>query len=183
MKTAMCLTLVIVLLICAGSVVSDAGKYMPEIHEDDYLYGEYHYSPEDIKLLARLIFNEAYAVKPLDTPNGIITREYQMRCVAWCVLNRHDIEYGGETTIQGVVQADGQFAAHTWYDESYESVKTECEEIAKSVLYDWSMERFGYGGRTLPKEYIFFSGDGENNWFRDRDGNLYDWSLNYATES
>lgn len=82
---------------------------------------------------------------------------------------------GGD--IEYVLTFPGQFVG---YDED-NPVTTECKKIAADVLARWAAEKAGIEdvGRVLPKEYTYFTGDGERNYFTDewKGGNTWDWSL------
>lgn len=117
------------------------------------------YSEEDVHEIAAVIHGEA---------NG---RDWtQKAAVAWCVLNRADA--WGES-IHEVVNESG----------SFRKAKPETEDviIARDVLNRWSSEKRGFedSGRVLPREYKFFSGNGEVNRFREELDSTehYDWSL------
>ena len=55
------------------------------------------------------------------------------------------------------------------------------EELALDVIERWLDEKDGKTdtGRVLPREYLFFTGDGEHNHFRTEwdGGQVWDWSL------
>ena len=57
----------------------------------------------------------------------------------------------------------------------------ELEELALDVIERWLDEKDGETevGRVLPREYLFFTGDGEHNHFRTEwdGGQVWDWSL------
>ena len=57
----------------------------------------------------------------------------------------------------------------------------ELEELALDVIERWLDEKDGKAdtGRVLPREYLFFTGDGEHNHFRTEwdGGQVWDWSL------
>ena len=117
--------------------------------------------PYIVDLLARTIYAEA---------RGCSTME--QAAVAWCVLNRVDAGYGD---IEAVLTAPHQFA--TWSGE----IGQEQLDIATDVLIRWEREKAGESdvGRVLPCEYVWFTGDGVRNYFRDAyEGDEYwDWGL------
>ena len=87
----------------------------------------------------------------------------------WCILNRVDEGVWGEG-ITGVITRPGQFAG---YDPDH-PVWPELYEIAQDVLTQWRHENNGETvERVLPREYVYFSGNGSYNVFRDRDGNTW----------
>lgn len=121
---------------------------------------------EDAQILAKLIWGEARGVQTTD----------EKAAVAWCVLNRVDSEQYPDT-IREVVTQDSQFCG---YDEDY-PVTIEMLNLAEDVLTRWEAEKKGVieSGRILPKDYLFFIGDGEKNYFSSewQTNEWYDWSL------
>lgn len=95
--------------------------------------------------------------------------------VVWTILNRCDA--WGITPVEAV-RAEGQFDGYNpWWP-----VTDENREIVEDVLYRHHLEGLGVQdvGRVLPAEYLWFKGDGWDNWFRDAyegDFNIWDWSL------
>ena len=101
----------------------------------------------------------------------------EQAAVIWCILNRVDSDIRNmPDDIISVVTAPNQFA---YRDSS--PITDELYELAKDVISRWEREKNGETnvGRVLPKEYLWFHGDGTNNHFRDafKDGNRWDWSL------
>ena len=131
---------------------------------------EIFYTEDDVIILAKVIEAEA----------GGISSFAERAAVAWCILNRVDYtgsEYSFPSTIAGCATESGQFAYY-----SYTQYSDESYEIAADVLERWNLEQNGFAdvGRTLPSEYLFFSGDGSHNHFRTDIGygnGSYDWSL------
>ena len=127
---------------------------------------------KDVDLLARLIYSEARGVK----------NRMEQAAVAWCVLNRVDSPWYPDT-ISAVVTQRYQFA-----NVSGVPVEDDLRELAMNVLFRWNMEKAGFSnvGRVLPKDYLYFWGNGKNNFFRQRhNAHVYwDWSNEnpYATE-
>ena len=129
-----------------------------------------YYTEDDVVILAKIIQVEA----------GGISSFAERAAVAWCILNRVDYDgssYSFPSTIAGCATEPGQFAYYSgtqYTEENY--------WIAADVLERWNFEQNGYTdvGRTLPSEYLFFSGDGSHNHFRTDIGygnGSYDWSL------
>lgn len=101
----------------------------------------------------------------------------EQAAVIWCILNRADSDIRDmPDDIISVVTAPNQFA---YRDSS--PITDELYELAKDVISRWEREKNGETnvGRVLPKEYLWFHGDGTNNHFRDafKGGNRWDWSL------
>ena len=107
-----------------------------------------------VAVLAKVLQGEARGVKS-DTNKA---------AVVWCVLNRVDAGMRGDTVIECAVAAN-QFNYHRKARPS-ESFKA----IAKDVLNRWLREKYGETdvGRILPKNYLFFHGNGRYNVFRNR---------------
>ena len=99
----------------------------------------------DIADLANVMHSEA---------NGLSTREVAM--VAWCVLNRVDI---GQGSIHSICNSN-QFTR--------KGNKTKYAWLAEDVLKRYYLEKLGTKevGRVLPKNYLYFTGDGKHNYFR-----------------
>lgn len=119
----------------------------------------------DIVLCAKLVWGEARGVKS----------KAEKAAVIWCVLNRLDAGYA--STIEKVITARGQF---TGYRKS-NPVTEELYELAKDVLTRYYLEKEGVrnAGRTLPSDYLWFTGYKGRNRFRNgyRSTNYWDWSL------
>lgn len=119
----------------------------------------------DIVFCAKLVWGEARGVKS----------KAEKAAVIWCVLNRLDAGYA--STIEKVITARGQF---TGYRKS-NPVTDELYELAKDVLTRYYLEKEGVrnAGRTLPSDYLWFTGHKGRNRFRNkyRSTNYWDWSL------
>ena len=117
----------------------------------------------EIKMLAKVIYRESRGD----------TKMYKS-AVAWAILNRVDAK-GYGSTIQQVITAPNQFC---WIPDTpvYKSYKN----LAKDVVTRWLLEKQGCKnvGRTLPKSYKFFTGDGVHNYFRKNFNSTtyWDWS-------
>ena len=122
----------------------------------------------DVEMLAKLVWGEA---------RGCSTTE--QAAVIWTVLNRVDSEdplY--PDTVEGVVTQPWQFIG---YNPNH-PVEQDKVDLARDVLSRWLT---GGEGRVLPKEYIFFHGDGIHNHFRmefEHNGQYWDWSLDSPYE-
>lgn len=122
----------------------------------------------EVEMLAKTIWGEARGVKSTT----------EKAAVAWCILNRVDSKgYACGGDIEFVLTFPGQFVG---YNED-NPVTDECKEIAADVLTRWALEKAGVedAERVLPKQYIYFTGDGKHNYFTDewKGGNTWDWSL------
>lgn len=102
----------------------------------------------------------------------------QQSGVAWNILNRVESEDFPDTIIE-VVSSPGQYHGYSWNNEVDVATLLLCED----VLARWYCEQvYGFSyGRTLPKEYLYFHGDGyKTNYFRTTASNkgiYWDWSL------
>lgn len=121
-----------------------------------------YYNHATAEALARMMYGEG----------GANVKEHAAAC--WVVINRVESGYGSPLHVLG---APGQFVGY----RKGNPVDPLLYELAKDVLIRWDMERCGYEtvGRVLPPEYLWFTGDGTHNIFRDayRGGNRWDWSL------
>lgn len=81
----------------------------------------------------------------------------------WCVLNRVDAD-GFPDTIIGVLSQPNQFHG---YSAAF-PIWDELTAVAEDVLIRWSLEKQGVEvNRELPKGYLYFTGNGKENVFRE----------------
>lgn len=134
------------------------------------------YTEDDVIALAKMAYGEAF-----------ITRsDTEMSACMWCALNRLDSGnqfYDGCGSVYDIVTQRNQFYG---YDEG-NPVDEHLAWLARDVLTRWVNEHNGAAdvGRTLPREYCFFTGDGWHNSFttEHQGGVEYDWSLSTPYES
>ena len=123
------------------------------------------YTRDDAEAMAKLVWGEARGCD--DT---------QQAAAAWCVLNRVDSALF-PNTIREVVSQKKQFAGYRVTNP----VDPQILALVYDVLSRWSIEDNCVGdvGRVLPKEYLYFSGNGTENRFRVTYGGseIWDWSL------
>lgn len=133
---------------------------VPEIPKEP----EYIPNEKDVEMLAQVVWGEARGIPD----------KTQQACVIWCVLNRVD-HPAYPNTIEEVLTQPNQFHG---YDMNFPATE-ELKELARDVLIRWNREKNGETdvGRCLPKEYLFFTGDGYQNYFRDGNGNIYTYHL------
>ena len=112
--------------------------------------------------IAKTLYGEARGVN-----------QTEQAAVVWCILNRAD---AWDMDIIEVITAPGQFSGY----RSSNPVWPELYDLAQDVLTRWRRERNGETdvGRVLPQGYMWFSGNGRENIFRDayRGGSVWDWS-------
>ena len=116
------------------------------------VYYEMYFTEDDVAEVAKMLWGEARGC----------TRDNQIKC-AWVVCNRVDDERF-PNTIQGVLLQPNQFHG---YDPSY-PVTDELYSVAFDVLTRWSYEKQGIPvRRELPKSFLWFTGNGAENIFRE----------------
>lgn len=128
---------------------------------------EQYFTEDEVVMAAQLIDIEAGSVFPLN----------RRAAVVWTATNRLDSGLYDQSSIGGIISQQGQYA---WYaGRSYADINY---EIALDVLTRWANERITGiedPGRVLPQQYMSFYGDGSQNHFYDRDGNYWDFSVEY----
>ena len=131
---------------------------------------------EDKEALAKMVWGEARGCS-----------ETEQAAVVWCALNRYDNNdpyFDDCESIYDIVTQPGQFVGY----KTEHPVDPEIMAVVEDVMTRWMEESEGKDdvGRVLPKDYLFFTGNGRENIFRDeyRGGNIWDWSLEspYETE-
>lgn len=103
----------------------------------------------------------------------------EQAAVVWCVLNRLDSGdpyYAACKTPLDIVAQPAQFAG---YDPD-NPVLDDIYALVEDVLDRWAREKDGETdvGRVLPKEYLYFTGNGRENIFTTgwHCGDVWDWS-------
>lgn len=152
----------VIILVIIVSCVGCTSKADASTYAHTHTYTHTHTDT----MLAQLIYGEA---------RGCSTTE--QAAVVWNVLNRVDSPEFPDT-IEGVVL---QRNAYAGYKPHY-PVKDEFVVLSRDVLTRWEREKTlgGDQGRVLPKEYVFFHGDGRVNWFRTEfrhTGAYWSWQL------
>ena len=123
----------------------------PEPSEEPIYYVMY-FTEDDVAEVAKMLWGEARGC----------TRDNQIKC-AWVVCNRVD-DARFPNTIQGVLEQPSQFHG---YDPTF-PVTDELYSIAFDVLTRWSYEKQGIPvRRELPNTYLWFTGNGVENIFRE----------------
>ena len=113
---------------------------------------EMYFTEDDVVAMAKMLWGEARGC----------TRDNQAMAV-WCVCNRVD-DPRFPDTILGVIAQPSQFYG---YSPSF-PVTDELHDVAIDVLTRWSLEKQGVAvERELPSTYLWFTGDGVQNHFRE----------------
>lgn len=109
------------------------------------------YTSDEVTLVCQTVYGEARGC----------SREEQM-LVVWCICNRAD---SSGASIERVVTAPRQF--HGYNPEH--PVTDEIRSAVLEVLDAWSQgqEALVYEPYATTSEYLYFSGDGVHNWFRE----------------
>ncbi len=135
--------------------------YMIEI---DVQPPEQIYTDADAAIIAKILYSEC----------GSIQSDTEKACVAWVVLNRVDAGYGETIEIVGTAPSQFGYMANT-------PIKDNLIDLSYDVLARWAKERNGETdvGRVLPKDYLWYSGDGAHNYFRNAyiGGTQWNYSL------
>lgn len=133
-------------------------NYGDPYEDDQEVYVDY----ADAEYLANVTWGEA---------RGCSVTE--QAAVMWCVLNRVDSPLYPDSVGEVVTQR----AQFNGYSDN-NPITQEMIQLANSVLTYW------YGGddsgRVLPKEYLYFTGDGKHNYFYttwESNATAWDWSL------
>lgn len=135
----------------AEETVEPEQSEAPEPSETPVYY-EMYFTEDDVKAVAKMLWGEARGC----------TRDNQIKC-AWVVCNRVDDERFPDT-IMSVLEQPSQFHG---YDPTY-PVTDELYNVAFDVLTRWSYEKQGIPvRRELPKSFLWFTGDGVTNYFRE----------------
>lgn len=103
----------------------------------------------------------------------------QKAAVVWCILNRAD-KRNSEATAEDIIAVVTSPKQFHGYDPSNPDTD-EIYDLVMDVIFRWQLEKAGVEdiGRVLPKDYLYFYGDGTRNHFtRDWKGNeVWDWRL------
>lgn len=144
--------------------LSDANEIIEALKDEKYNVG-YTVTNAEINMIAKTVWGEARGCSKL-----------QQSGVVWCILNRVDNGYWGDTVAE-VVKAPGQFHGYS----SDFPVDDDIKLLVQDVVARWQLEKLGYGdvGRTLPSRFLYFaSNDKGTNTFRTQagSGERWDWS-------
>lgn len=137
--------------------------------EADAEFLQSHYT--DALMMAKVMYCEA---------KGIADKR-ELSMIAWTILNRLDAGTFGNS-IPAIITTPRQFA----YSKNAPTVNQcgiDLFALAQDVLLRWQAEREGQTevGRTLPKGYYYYWGDGFHNYFKTTDrGKGYLWFQGYG---
>lgn len=114
---------------------------------------------------------------------ALVCSTTERAAVAWCILNRADD--ARDTTPAGVIAVVTKpYQFHGYAEDN--PLLPELKTLALDVIERWLDEKDGETdtGRVLPREYLFFTGDGKHNHFRTEweGGQAWDWSLDSPYE-
>jgi len=145
--------------------------FEPDAPESNYR----DFTQEEITMLAKVLYAESNVLEWYGTRYGVSYTARQA-AVAWCALNRLDAGTF-EDSLKEVLTAPNQFA----YKED-SPVTEHMLWLAEDVAARWNQEHKGDEevGRTLPSDYLYFEGDGKENYFRKEYqgiSDVWDWSL------
>lgn len=125
---------------------------------------------ELIIVLSKMLFGEARDCS-----------QTEQAAVIWCALNIAESRYENPT-YRDIINSTIKKGTFYGYNPN-NSLRDDHLYIVEDVLNRWELERTNPDidvGRVLPKDYLFFSGDGTHNYFRNAykgDYDIWDWSL------
>lgn len=129
--------------------VNTEGLCVQTVKEPEY---EMYYTHDDVVAVAKMLYGESRGCSVSNQQKAV-----------WCVLNRVDAD-GFPDTIIGVLSQPDQFHG---YSTAF-PVWDELTAVAEDVLTRWSLEKQGVAvNRELPKSYLYFTGTGRENIFRE----------------
>lgn len=126
-----------------------------------------HLYNNEVAYIAKTVYGEARGCS-----------KTEQAAVVWTILNRvdSDLAYMPDDIISVVTQPE----QYHGYNPNH-PVTDEIVSLVEDVIGRWNDEKNGVEnvGRVLPKNYLWFYGDGRHNHFTDawRGGNKWDWSL------
>ena len=162
-RLSIILTVICAVLMAIATVYATvtAAKSVPEgvppevnteglcVHEPVY---KMYYTDADVVAVAKMLYGESRGC----------SIDNQQKAV-WCVLNRVDDERYPDSIIE-VLSQSGQFHGYS----PNHPVWDELTAVAEDVLTRWSLEKQGVAvNRELPKSYLYFTGTGRENIFRE----------------
>jgi hypothetical protein len=140
--------------------IETANSIIAALKSEEYIVGA-TVTKAEIDMIAKTVWGEARGLN-----------EFEQSMVVWCILNRVDDK---QCSIAEIVTAPNQFHG---YNKNH-PVTDEIRTLVEDVIVRWKMEKVCNWnvGRTLPKEYLWFHGDGKHNYFRNAySGNYNTWN-------
>ena len=129
--------------------VNTEGLCVQTVKEPEY---EMYYTDADVVAIAKMLYGES---RGCSVDN--------QRKAVWCVLNRVDDERYPDSIIE-VLSQSGQFHGYNPNHPVWDKLTA----VAEDVLTRWSLEKQGVAvNRELPKTYLYFTGTGNENIFRE----------------
>lgn len=158
----------------SAQIIRAGSESMPEEHEDAPAT-PCPITDEEITMLAKVISEEATVIVWNGERWGVTVKARQA-AVGWIAYNRLTAGLWGNT-LADVLVYPGAFA----YRESA-ALSPEMLDLARDITSRWWSEQQGEEnvGRTIPEEYLYFSGDGRENHFRTEyrnTGEYWGWTL------
>ena len=178
----LCFTILVVLFICIISESAWAMEY-PEQQQQAHTTAEQARaagaSEDDPTIIeaqklwwAAENVRQTYAImlaKTIKVEAGGIKSKTEQACIAWTALNRADAQ---QTTLDKILTTPNQFAY-----SSKTTVRSDLLALSYDVLDRWAAERLGATdvGRVIPKDYLWYTGNGKHNFFRNSYNGHYYW--------
>ena len=149
----------------ASTVQTDSMSMVQYSAPPDAKVVSHTFTDREVDYLAKTVWGEARG-----------ETKTEQAAVVWTVLNRLDEGSFGKN-IATVITTPQQFTGY----RSSNPVTSEIRELVIDVLNRWTSEKAGleHVGRVLPSDYLYFRGNGQENYFRKEwDSRSYwDWSL------
>ena len=158
------------MLVFALGMFAEAAYRNPEFEfepiQELHLTVEYVPMPVDYPVLPQIEIEESDVTFIAKTLWGEARgcTEIQQQAVVWCILNRVDDERFPNTVAEVITQPQ-QF--HGYSERN--PVDAELYAVALDTMARWQMEPYVKGGtgRVLPKQFVYFGGNGTVNRYRD----------------
>ena len=129
--------------------VNTEGLCVQTVKEPEY---EMYYTHDDVVAVAKMLYGESRGCSVSNQQKAV-----------WCVLNRVEAD-GFPDTIIGVLSQPNQFHGYSTAFPVWDDLTA----VAEDVLTRWSLEKQGVAvNRELPKSYLYFTGTGRENIFRE----------------
>ena len=157
----------------------------PIIIEASHIWWEEQYRIEEEKRAEEQAFLQQYHTEAVMLAKTMyceargINSKKELSMICWTILNRYDHGFAG--SISGVITAKNQFAYRSGAP-TVNDLGIDLLALAEDVLLRWHRENLGEVnvGRTLPKEYLYYHGNGKHNFFKvtEHSKGYYDFGVN-----